>query len=352
MKDLEPTKARELLERLRKAGKPLGEYVKGRFYSGIKTGLNEAFVVDRKNRDRLIAEHPSSAEVLKPFLRGKDVKRWRAAFAEQYLIKIESSENKQHPWSGKPEKRAERIFAQTYPAVYTWLGPFRDRLIKRNDQGKYFWELRSCKYWREFERSKLVFPAIAHDVEYAPDTESHFSNDKTSICVSDDIVYLLCLLNSNVLWWFIRQIAAAKQGGLYEFKPMYALQVPVSGILSKEKRVFNMLGNYVIYLKQQDFNQCSDLSHAPDRLMLSYFEQIINGMVCELYFPEELHRENKYFTGLIQQENLPPLERIRSDKMGALREIFTRLFDNKHPVRKNLFFLDTLEVIRIIEGKQ
>ncbi|MBU1909448.1 MAG: Eco57I restriction-modification methylase domain-containing protein, partial [Verrucomicrobia bacterium] len=61
-----------LLERLRKAGTPLGEYVKGRFYRGILTGLNEAFVVDRATRDRLIAEHKSSAEVFKPFLRGRD----------------------------------------------------------------------------------------------------------------------------------------------------------------------------------------------------------------------------------------------------------------------------------------
>ena len=66
-----------LLEKLRSAGTPLGEYVKGRFYRGVVTGLNEAFVVDRETRDELIAEHPSSAEVLKPFLRGRDVKRWQ-----------------------------------------------------------------------------------------------------------------------------------------------------------------------------------------------------------------------------------------------------------------------------------
>ena len=67
-----PVKLR-LLERLQKAGTPLGEYVKGRFYYGIKTGLNEAFVVDRATRDRLITEHSSSKEILKPFLRGRDV---------------------------------------------------------------------------------------------------------------------------------------------------------------------------------------------------------------------------------------------------------------------------------------
>ena len=80
------TAALNLLEKLRKAGTPLGEYVNNRFYRGIVTGLNEAFVVDRATRDRLIAEHPSSAEVLKPFLRGRDVKRWRVDYQDLWLI--------------------------------------------------------------------------------------------------------------------------------------------------------------------------------------------------------------------------------------------------------------------------
>ncbi|MBD2771405.1 Eco57I restriction-modification methylase domain-containing protein [Iningainema tapete] len=126
---LESPSVLRLLEKLRNAGKPLGEYVNGRFYYGIKTGLNEAFVVDRTTRDRLVAEHPSSAKVLQPFLRGKDVKRWSVNFAEQYLIKIESSENQQHPWSEKPDKEAEKIFAKTYPAIHNYFEIFRPRLV-------------------------------------------------------------------------------------------------------------------------------------------------------------------------------------------------------------------------------
>ena len=216
-----------LLEKLRRAGKPLGEYVNGRFYRGILTGLNEAFIVDRTTRDRLIRDHKSSAEILKPFLRGRDVKRWRTEFAEQYLIKIESSENKDHPWSGKSEREAEKTFAATFPAIHERFEEFRSALKKRDDQGKYFWELRSCIYWKEFEQPKIVIPAITSDVEYAADYEKHFSNDKTSICVTSEPNYLLGLLNSKVLWWFIRQTAASKQGGFYEFKPMYVSVLPI-----------------------------------------------------------------------------------------------------------------------------
>jgi type I restriction-modification system DNA methylase subunit len=223
---LESPAVLRLLEKLRKAGTPLGEYVNGRFYRGILTGLNEAFVINRTTHDRLIREHKSAAEILKPFLRGRDVKRWRIDFAEQYLIKIESSENKDHPWSGKPQNEAEKIFAKSYPSIYRHLQSLRDiklekpdargcrnkleQLKRRDDQGKFFWELRSCIYWQEFEESKIVIPAIASDVEYAADYGKHFSNDKTSICVTTKPNYPLGLLNSNALWWFIRQTAASR----------------------------------------------------------------------------------------------------------------------------------------------
>jgi len=85
------------LEKLSRAGKPLREFVGARVFRGLTTGLNEAFVVDRATRDRLVREHKSSAEILKPYMRGKDIKRWCAEFADQFIVKIESSENKDHP---------------------------------------------------------------------------------------------------------------------------------------------------------------------------------------------------------------------------------------------------------------
>ncbi len=67
-----------LMEKLRKTRKPLVEYVQGKFYYGIKTGLNEAFVIDAPTRAKLIAEDPESEELIKPWLRGRDIKKWKA----------------------------------------------------------------------------------------------------------------------------------------------------------------------------------------------------------------------------------------------------------------------------------
>ena len=237
-----------LLEKLRNAGKPLDEYVEGRFYSGIKTGLNKAFVVDRTTRDRLIAEHPSSSEVLKPFLRGQDVKRWQVNFAEQYLIKIESSENRVHPWSSQSLGEAEEIFANTYPAIHAHFEPFREQLINRYDQGKYFWELRSCAYWGEFKQPKIVYPDIAQGTEFSFDDSGYFWGN-TSYLLPTQKMWLLGLLNSKTVFWFYTKTSTQIRGGFVRFIAQYVSQIPIPTIQSVQKVLIGEIVNQILAAK-------------------------------------------------------------------------------------------------------
>lgn len=231
---LESGESLALLKKLRGAGVPLGDLVKGRMYRGVLTGLNEAFVVDRTTRDALIAEHPSSAEVLKPFLRGRDVKRWKAESKDLWLICIASSQNQRHPWTGLANDRAEAAFKKAYPAIHRRFDGFRQRLIDRDDQGQFFWELRSCAYYREFEEGKIILPAIEKQCAFAVDEGGHLGNDKTSILVPPcDLWSIAAVLNHPVVEWFVRQIAAERQGGYIEFKPMYVTQIPLPPLLCK-----------------------------------------------------------------------------------------------------------------------
>src|SRR5574337_457384 len=240
-----------LLDKLRKAGTPLGEYVNGRFYYGIKTGLNEAFVVDRTTRDRLIAEDKSSRDVLRPFLRGRDVKRWRVEPQDLWLIFTRRG-----------------IDIKEYPAIHKHLKQFKTRLEPEPEAwnegkngkwpgrkpGSYKWyEIQdNIAYWQEFEQPKIVIPAIANSVQYAPDAEGYFSNDKTSICVTDEAPFLLGLLNSRLLWWLIQRTAASKQGGFYEFKPMYVSQLPIPALSLKEKKRIVDLAGKILSAKSAD----------------------------------------------------------------------------------------------------
>ncbi len=228
---LETPSVLRLMEKLRRAGRPLGEFMNGQFYRGITTGLNEAFVMDHSTRDRLVDEHPSSADVLKPFLRGRDVERWRVRFGSQYLIKLESSENMKHSWSGKSNSDAEAVFAATYPAIYHHLMQYRDALVRRDDQGRYFWELRSCTYWQEFERRKIVSTKVSKRPTFAFEDDGYFlGNTSYFKAIEADPLYILGVLNSNVFFYYARRVFVGKQNDWYEVQPtaLEAFPVPVS----------------------------------------------------------------------------------------------------------------------------
>jgi type I restriction-modification system DNA methylase subunit len=266
---LESKAALDLLEKLRSKGKPLGEYIKGRFYYGIKTGLNEAFVIDQKTRDQLIAEHKSSADLIKPFLRGRDVKRWNIDFAEQYLIRIESSENKKHPWSGKGVKETESIFASLYPAIYKWFTGFQKGLIDRDDQGKSYWELRSCKYWQEFDKPKIVYPDIAVKPQFSFDHSGSYV-DCTLFFIPGGSLYLLGILNSSVNRFFFPQICPKIRGGFMRFKSIYVEQIPIPNC--DDPRSLEKLVNDILTVKKVDpKTDVSKLEHKIDLLVYQLY---------------------------------------------------------------------------------
>jgi type I restriction-modification system DNA methylase subunit len=232
---LEQPEVLALMEKLRKAGTPLGEYVKGRFYRGILTGLNEAFVIDEATKRRLIDEDPKSAELTKPWLRGRDIKRWKAEWAGLYLITIPSSANKEWPWSkAKTEKEARNLFGKTYPAIHRHLSRWEDKLRKRDDQGQYWWELRSCAYYEEFEGPKIIYAEIAIDGKFLLDYRSHYS-DTTTYIIANYSEYLLAILNSRLFTYVFSQTGSEIQGGFLRWKRQYMDSIPIPEAVGAEK---------------------------------------------------------------------------------------------------------------------
>ncbi|TRU94116.1 MAG: class I SAM-dependent DNA methyltransferase [Microcystis wesenbergii Mw_QC_S_20081001_S30D] len=289
---LESSQILDLLAKLRNAGKSLGEYVEGRFYRGILTGFNEAFVIDRATRDRLINEHPSSAEVIKPFLRGRDVKRWCVDFAEQYLIKIESSENKEHPWSKLSEQEAEKIFDETYPAIYKHFSQFRKSLIKRCDQGRFFWELRSCIYWQEFEQPKIIYPNICKRNEFAWDELGYYTNQKAFIISSSDKV-LLAVLNSNVVMFLFKNLLSKLQGDFYEPSSIFMKDFPIPNATESQRTAIEKLVQKCLDAKKDDPTaNTSELEKQIDHLVYKLYQLTYNEV--KIIDPEFALTEQEY----------------------------------------------------------
>jgi adenine-specific DNA-methyltransferase len=203
------TTALNLLEKLRNAGTPLGEYVNNRFYRGIVTGLNEAFVVDRATRDRLIAEHPSSAEVLKPFLRGRDVKRWTVNYQDLWLIFTRRG-----------------IDIKKYPAIEKHLRQFKKQLEKKAGGNKWYELQASPADTDRFEKPKIIYQEIATYQAFAWDDTGCYSNNKTFL-IPDASLYLLALLNSKVVWFFLNHTVQKMAGGTFALQTIYMENIPI-----------------------------------------------------------------------------------------------------------------------------
>lgn len=196
---LESSAVDDLMAKIRRNGVPLAEFAGVKPYRGVLTGLNEAFLIDTATKDRLVGEDPSSAEVIKPYLRGRDIKRWSPDWQHLWMIVLKSSGDHAWPWSDAGDD-AEEVFRQTYPSLHAYMKLLEEKLRKRQDQGRNWWELRSCAYYDAFEGPKITYQEIQTYSAFGHDNASYYGNNKVFILPTSDL-YLLAVLNSPLIWW-------------------------------------------------------------------------------------------------------------------------------------------------------
>jgi adenine-specific DNA-methyltransferase len=116
-------------------GQTLENVVRGPLLTGLKTGLNAAFYVHSPQRNAMVNADPNCEPLFKRFLRGRDIRRWKSVWADQWHIVIPSSQNRTWPWSQcRDEAEAEEIFSDTYPYVYSHLKKFEAAVRQRQDK--------------------------------------------------------------------------------------------------------------------------------------------------------------------------------------------------------------------------
>lgn len=190
-----------------------------------------------------------------------------------------------------------------------------------------------------------MYQEIATHQLVAYDESGASSNNKTFFIPTNERA-LVGLLNSKLAWWFLHQVCSKLRGNALAMQTPYVSQLPIAPATDAQKSVLERLVDYVLYVQSEVPDGAGR-----DGLMLRYFEQIIDALVYELYLPDELAASGRSFCAPLTAEGLPALTDLAADKLATLRGIFERLFDRNHSIRQNIFFLDTLASIRIIEGK-
>lgn len=326
---IEPTVKRDLLARIRAAGVALGDYVEGRFYRGILTGYNEAFVIDGATRSQLIAADPQSAEIIKPFLRGRDIKRWRVQPQDLWLIFTRRG-----------------IDIDRYPAVRRHLEQFRQALEPKphdwtggewpgRKAGPYKWfEIQdNIAYWQEFETTKIVYPDIYEHQSFAWD-ESCSYGANTCYFIPTTERWMTAALNSNLIEWYYRQVSSAIRGGYLRAFSEVMQSVPIARASETQRKTIDV---FVAILTTKE-NPA--------------IEQLLNGLIYELYFPNDLHARGLKLFETTAEMGLGDFAGLKGATLNSAADAFARQhLAPTQPLRVMLSDLQTLDIVRIIEGK-
>ncbi|MCC5934341.1 MAG: class I SAM-dependent DNA methyltransferase [Balneolales bacterium] len=227
---LTDSKVQKLLAKLKNTGVPLGDYVEGKIFYGIKTGLNEAFVIDEETKNKLIAEDPASAAIIKPFLAGRDIKRYQQPKATKYII--------------IPERN---VGIEQYGSVYRHLIRFKSKLEKRAGTGRWY-ELQASPVNNiKFAQPKIMYPDISKELNFILDIEGNYSVN-TVYQISSNSKGLLGYLNSKVFLLYFKSVSNSIRGGYMRFFTDYVRDCPIPNGLEKLEPIVEQ----ILSLKKQN----------------------------------------------------------------------------------------------------
>ena len=239
-----------IMDKMLAAGTPLKEWDIAINY-GIKTGFNEAFIIDKRTKDALVAEDPRSSEIIKPVLRGRDIQRYQAQWAGLWLIDTHNGYADVHA-----------IDIDEYPAIKAHLDNHYDRLEARYDKGRTPYNLRNCAYHADFAREKLFWMDMSPEGRFAYSDQELFCNDKGFIMTGNALKYLCAVLNSSLVTWFIEATALTTGMGVLQWKKFAVERLPVPRVSAEQQRSLIRLVDRILVESTDQKLDTSDLQAA------------------------------------------------------------------------------------------
>ncbi|MCR4808614.1 MAG: Eco57I restriction-modification methylase domain-containing protein [Prevotella sp.] len=237
-------------KKIEAVGTPLKDWAIN-IYRGVLTGCNEAFIIDSNKRDEILAncqtedERQRTVELIRPILRGRDIKRYGYDWANLWLIYI--------PWhfpyqfdesiQGASEK-AERAFKEQYPAVYSHMLHYKEPLSKRNkaETGiRYEWyamQRWGAKYWEDFLKPKIIYPNMTKYIPFVFDNRMYLTNQKCFIITGKYVAYLTAFFNSSLFKYCFRDSFPELQGGTRELSKIFFDKIPVYEVSDAQNQKF------------------------------------------------------------------------------------------------------------------
>jgi type I restriction-modification system DNA methylase subunit len=269
----EQSNSRELREKLIRENKNLGDLF-GQVRMGIKTGLNEAFIIDDKTRKRILTSSPAASDIIKPYVAGEEMDRWVYRWDHKWLI---------YTYHG--------IDVSKLPGVLKHLEGFKKALMQRATEQKWY-ELQQPQegYAKLLDGHKIIYPDLSRYPKFSLDKKgSYFSN--TGYFISTDSLYLLAVLNSKLLWFVIRGLSNAMRGGLWRFRlfsghieklPIHTIDLNDSADKSRQDRIVRLVEE-IVRTKEKTVLAQTEAEENRLRIQCDTLDRQIDEAVYELY---------------------------------------------------------------------
>jgi hypothetical protein len=348
----------KVLQRLQLHSRKLGDITR-KIFQGIATSADKIYVLKliqdrgevlRCYSKQLDAEIDIERGLTRPFLMGKDVHRYEPARPGNVVI---------FPYwirDGRAVLMGQAEIKRQFPLGWKYLLANKPELSAR-EHGRFadeWWCFSRPQNMTEFLAVKLMTPDICACPELTLDATGDLYHTTTLYSfvfkpeVKQSPRYFLGLLNSKITWYFVKVTGTPLRGDYYRFKTEYLRPLPIPDAPIEHQRFIETLVEYVLALKRE----AADLADPPARLavMTAWFEQLIDALVYELYFPEEFSSEVRVSVPLSDLD-LPRLSKGAKRPSATLEALFDMIYAPDHPVRRAAFFIDTLPSVRVVEGK-
>ena len=247
-----------LKRKIENVGSPLKEWDIN-IYREIVTGCNEAFIITQAKREKLIKQDPKSAEIIKPLLRGRDIKRYHAQQSGFYILATGYDLDILHQ----------------YPTIFSYLEDIGKRidsgriktkgkrLFNRDDQGENWWNLRACAYYSKFDKEKIVYPETTHSANFFYDSGEFFLDKTCFMITGSDLKILVGLLSSTLMTFAYKRYCSGTVLGAkgYQYNKHALEKLPVAEIPASQQQTFITLVDQILDAKHTDCTARGFLDH-------------------------------------------------------------------------------------------
>ena len=258
-------------KKIEKVGIPLKEWdIKINY--GIKTGFNEAFIIDGTKKDELIKADSRNREIIKPLLRGRNLQQYLSNNSGEFLIVTHNN---------------PPINVEEYPAIKEHLDKYYERLQKRGDKGETPYNLRNCAYLNSFENDKILYPEFSSSSLFSMDTNQSYLLD-TSWFIDKGDKYLLACLNSKLIWYYLGFITSSLGSASLRLKKVFMEKLPIPKIPKEKQEPFINLVDTIIESKEKiaKYNKHFESLNAVDKIEIKEeiekLEHLINDSIKEI----------------------------------------------------------------------